>query len=149
MYCCFVCYPFWFNFYSVIAGTISVFLLSLPFSNYVAKSRIGRTLLYVFGSLMPFMNSMHLLIIEGTKSPLLEPLVLWVLLGYLCYVSGILLYAFRFPECLHPGRYDYIGQSHNLWHILVVMGQYFTLIGVMNAFDIIKNMPSCHHGFYY
>jgi adiponectin receptor len=36
------------------------------------------------------------------------------------YVLGALVYSSRFPECFFPGKFDYIGHSHQLWHVLVV-----------------------------
>jgi adiponectin receptor len=36
------------------------------------------------------------------------------------YVLGAVVYCTRFPESLFPGKFDYIGHSHQLWHLLVV-----------------------------
>ena len=41
------------------------------------------------------------------------------------YVAGAVIYAMRWPEKLLPGRFDYIGGSHNIWHIAVVAGIVF------------------------
>ncbi|KAK7203240.1 adiponectin receptor protein 1 [Myxozyma melibiosi] len=49
-----------------------------------------------------------------------------VLKSLLCYGAGVLAYGFLFPECLCPGGiFDWIGASHNLWHIAVVGGIYY------------------------
>ncbi|KAJ3190689.1 hypothetical protein HK101_008464 [Irineochytrium annulatum] len=33
-------------------------------------------------------------------------------------VGGTLLYSYRLPERLFPGRFDYVFSSHNIWHVL-------------------------------
>jgi len=37
------------------------------------------------------------------------------------YLIGGLVFATRFPEAWKPGRFNFIGHSHQLFHILVVM----------------------------
>lgn len=36
------------------------------------------------------------------------------------YVTGLLFYAFHFPECAMPGKFDTWGASHNMWHLCIV-----------------------------
>ncbi|ORZ38278.1 hemolysin-III related-domain-containing protein, partial [Catenaria anguillulae PL171] len=38
------------------------------------------------------------------------------------YCVGALIYAARFPECLAPGRFDIVGASHQIWHLMVICG---------------------------
>ena len=41
------------------------------------------------------------------------------------YLAGALLYLTRFPESLvQNGRFDYSGNSHQLWHVAVVAAAY-------------------------
>ncbi|CAH1413386.1 unnamed protein product [Lactuca virosa] len=40
------------------------------------------------------------------------------------YGIGSLLYATRIPERWMPGKFDIVGNSHNLFHVLVVAGAY-------------------------
>lgn len=43
--------------------------------------------------------------------------------------SGAVVYANKFPESLWPGRFDFLGSSHNLWHVAVLLtlyGGYFS-----------------------
>ncbi|WVO14646.1 hypothetical protein L204_102283 [Cryptococcus depauperatus] len=39
----------------------------------------------------------------------------------LVYVIGLLFYAFHFPECKWPGKFDLWGSSHQLWHMGIVI----------------------------
>jgi adiponectin receptor len=43
----------------------------------------------------------------------------------LVYLVGAFVYASKIPECWFPGMFDYIGGSHNLWHIAVLGGILF------------------------
>jgi len=43
----------------------------------------------------------------------------------LVYFVGALLYAAKIPERFFPGRFDYCGASHNIWHFAVLGGILF------------------------
>jgi predicted membrane channel-forming protein YqfA (hemolysin III family) len=53
--------------------------------------------------------------------------------GYhlLCALLTGFLFASRLPERLAPGRFDYIGHSHQLFHICAVLGTHFQLEAVL------------------
>jgi adiponectin receptor len=40
----------------------------------------------------------------------------------LVYLAGAVVYASKVPERWMPGRFDYIGSAHNIWHIAVLGG---------------------------
>lgn len=40
----------------------------------------------------------------------------------------------RIPECLAPGKFNFFGSSHQLFHILVVLATVVHLIGLVSAF---------------
>ncbi|KAK3693551.1 HlyIII-domain-containing protein [Podospora appendiculata] len=43
----------------------------------------------------------------------------------LVYVCGAFVYASKIPERWYPGMFDYVGGSHNLWHVAVLGGILF------------------------
>ncbi|XP_021493467.2 membrane progestin receptor delta isoform X1 [Meriones unguiculatus] len=49
----------------------------------------------------------------------------------LCALLAGFLFAARLPERLAPGRFDYIGHSHQLFHICAVLGTHFQLEAVL------------------
>ncbi|XP_014816725.1 PREDICTED: progestin and adipoQ receptor family member 6-like [Calidris pugnax] len=55
--------------------------------------------------------------------------------GYCYHLLFALLTAFLFtshlPERLAPGRFDYIGHSHQLFHVCAVLGTHFQLEAVL------------------
>lgn len=56
----------------------------------------------------------------------------WLLAEAFFYIFGAFLYAVRFPERVSPGAYDFIGHSHQIFHVFVVIAawcHYQTLVG--------------------
>lgn len=43
-------------------------------------------------------------------------------IGGTIYVFGAMLYALKFPERYFPGVFDYLGNSHNIFHTCCVIG---------------------------
>lgn len=59
----------------------------------------------------------------------------WLLLQGALYILGAYIYASRIPEKWHPGRYDIVGHSHQIFHVLVIMAAVAHLRGLIVAFD--------------
>jgi adiponectin receptor len=62
----------------------------------------------------------------------------WLLTQGLLYVLGATIYAARVPERFAPGRFDILGSSHQIFHVLVLLAAAAHLRGLLIAFD------SCH-----
>ena len=41
----------------------------------------------------------------------------------------------RWPERIAPGKFDVIGSSHQIFHVLVVLAAASHLVGLVTAFD--------------
>ncbi len=50
------------------------------------------------------------------------PSLLTFYLGGLFYIVGAVIYILRIPERFKPGLFDYIGNSHNIFHLFVLLG---------------------------
>ncbi|GAD99138.1 haemolysin-III channel protein Izh2, putative [Paecilomyces variotii No. 5] len=59
----------------------------------------------------------------------------WMLLQGFLYILGATIYAARVPERLKPGRFDILGSSHQIFHVLVVLAAVSHLTGLLKAFD--------------
>lgn len=59
----------------------------------------------------------------------------WLLLQGFLYILGAGIYAARVPERLKPGRFDILGSSHQIFHVLVVAAAGAHLTGLLKAFD--------------
>jgi adiponectin receptor len=53
----------------------------------------------------------------------------------LVYLLGAIMYAAKVPERWFPGVFDYVGGSHNLWHIAVVGGILFHYTAMQGFFS--------------
>ncbi|KAI9718346.1 MAG: hypothetical protein M1828_006748 [Chrysothrix sp. TS-e1954] len=52
----------------------------------------------------------------------------------LVYLAGAVLYAMKVPERWWPGMFDYVGGSHNLWHLAVLSGILFHYTAMQELF---------------
>ena len=62
---------------------------------------------------------------------------------YLAYGIGMGLYLSHWPERVWPGRFDYIGKSHQLWHLCVVVGAVNFYALVLECFDAYLHHAPC------
>lgn len=62
--------------------------------------------------------------------------------GYeaLAYLTGALIYAFRLPERLSPTTFDMIGNSHQIFHCLVVIGAYSHFRALVHSYIVAKSI---------
>ena len=51
------------------------------------------------------------------------------------YISGAVIYATRVPEKWWPGTFDFVGGSHNIWHLAVLGGIFFHYGAMMEFFQ--------------
>ncbi|KAK5134332.1 hypothetical protein LTR08_006761 [Meristemomyces frigidus] len=58
-----------------------------------------------------------------------------LLKSVLVYLGGAILYAAKLPERFLPGRFDYLGGSHNIWHVAVLGGILFHYVAMQSFFD--------------
>lgn len=69
--------------------------------------------------LIPVFHYFCLGVGSAAESALVLP---YVSLAVFFYVGGAAIHITGFPESRWPGRFDYFGQSHNLWHFCVLAG---------------------------
>ncbi|KAI9805603.1 MAG: hypothetical protein M1826_004763 [Phylliscum demangeonii] len=50
------------------------------------------------------------------------------------YLLGACVYAAKIPERWRPGLFDYVGGSHNLWHLAVLAGIFFHYLAMQEFF---------------
>ncbi|KAK8587608.1 hypothetical protein V6N13_086590 [Hibiscus sabdariffa] len=65
----------------------------------------------------------HKLVLFWQQPEALHTTLYEILMGVL-YGVGALVYAARIPERWMPGKFDIAGQSHQLFHVLVVAGAF-------------------------
>jgi adiponectin receptor len=119
----------WFHFYAgcimflcVAAGLV----LSLPQCSRRFKFLQSSCAYAVtFGSIITFcvIPFTHAAIVKGVSSEEFRMCGGYFLMLML-YATGCVFYLLKMPECFFPGKFDYFGGSHNLFHIFIVMAAF-------------------------
>lgn len=53
----------------------------------------------------------------------------------LVYLGGAIIYAAKMPERFRPGWFDYVGASHNIWHLAVLGGILYHYVAMQSFFS--------------
>ncbi|KAF8242785.1 Hly-III related protein [Wilcoxina mikolae CBS 423.85] len=61
-------------------------------------------------------------------------------------ILGALFYAARIPERFVPGRFDILGCSHQIFHVLVVAATAVHAVGILDAYEYNRANRSCGIG---
>ncbi|XP_076337836.1 progestin and adipoQ receptor family member 3 [Tachypleus tridentatus] len=114
------CFPEWKTFYISVIGVLTVSLLTLHFQldqHYQLKIT-----LYVLWALFGLIPTVHWLVLRGGfQDPLVKIFIPKIGVMYLLVGVAFFFYVSNIPERCCPGRVDYVGNSHQIWHLLVVV----------------------------
>jgi len=64
-----------------------------------------------------------------------EPHLKAIYFGGLSYILGGVIYILRVPERFSPGTFCLVGNSHNIFHLMVLLGFGLTFYGSINAYN--------------
>ncbi|KUJ24624.1 putative hemolysin-III channel protein Izh2 [Mollisia scopiformis] len=56
--------------------------------------------------------------------------------------TGAAIYVIRFPERWHPYRFDFIGASHQIFHVLIVSAALVHFWGLLGSFEHIRGVEN-------
>ncbi|KAF9730526.1 hypothetical protein PMIN01_11395 [Paraphaeosphaeria minitans] len=108
--------------YMALTSALSLGGVYLPWNptfnrNDLAWLRVTFFVVLALTSLLPFF---HLFALHGLEytATFYYPAVPSMLI----YFVGAVIYAARVPERWLPGKFDYLGASHNIWHVAVLCG---------------------------
>ncbi|KAK9820403.1 hypothetical protein WJX72_009994 [[Myrmecia] bisecta] len=119
----FLCHPSVLSFYllsSTVLGCLVVCVSLLTFFQG-ASFRPYRALLFASLGAWGVIPIIHAYIDVGHVPEMREALALDILMG-LVYLFGGAIYALRVPERWYPGKFDLAFNSHQLFHVCVVIG---------------------------
>lgn len=133
----FYCVPdlqwrYWTMICTIGVGCICVSIL--PFFRTPAW-RPFRAFMFVgmgLSAVFPVLHGLHLFGFERMQQQIG---LSWLLLQGFLYILGAAIYAARVPERLRPGKFDLVGSSHQIFHVLVVCAAAAHLTGLLKAFD--------------
>ncbi|KAJ7266890.1 hemolysin-III related-domain-containing protein [Mycena haematopus] len=141
----FFCHPFWQVFYILSISIIGLdsgaaYIVLNP--EYAKPSHRGaRTSVFIGLGLAAVVPVTHCLLTEGYHKVLSDQGFSWLLISGALYIFGALLYANRIPECLAPGKFDYLFASHQIFHCCVVAAAVAHYIGVLTALNYSYSQP--------
>ena len=142
------CYPpyYYFFYYSktfkysylieITVLGLGTFLYSLTDDFNKPQKRTLRGIIFLIFGLCTGIPILHMAFL-GNKIDGNGPgikLINWYI-GGASYVIGALLYILRFPEKKFPKKFDYIGASHQIFHVLVFLGAFFHYLGSLDAYN--------------
>ncbi|KAJ2706625.1 hypothetical protein H4R19_004992, partial [Coemansia spiralis] len=121
-----------------MAMTFSLFVagVAVSISPHLQKPSLRwmRPVVFVSISLSGFVPVCHYIVAHGIAASA-QSIGLYYMLGMCAlYVAGTALYAFNIPERWFPGRFDIVGNSHQLFHCLVFFAALTHYYGIIQAF---------------
>ena len=142
------CYPpyYYFFYYSqtfkllylilISVFGVGTFLYSLTDDFNKPQRRSLRGILFLIFGLCTGVPIMHMAFFGDTIDGYGNDIILlnWYL-GGISYIIGAIFYILRFPEKKFPGKFDYFGASHQIFHCLVFFGALFHFMGSLEAYN--------------
>lgn len=105
-----------------VIGCLTIMVTMLPVFQTVKYHKFRASMFFGMG-VSGVVPCIHKLFLHSTEPGAIKTLTLEVLMGML-YATGAVVYATRIPERWAPGKFDIAGNSHQLFHMLVVAGAY-------------------------
>ncbi|XP_063051844.1 progestin and adipoQ receptor family member 3a [Engraulis encrasicolus] len=140
----FYCNNYWRQVYlvAVLAMTLAVFLAQIH-PLYLSKQwqRIRSAIFFSVAGygLVPTMHWVW--VSGGINSDVVQAFVPRVLVMYVIAAAAFLFYVSKVPERYFPGQLNYVGASHQLWHLLVVLMFYWWHQSVLFITDYRHSHP--------
>lgn len=125
VYYSFVCEPFFCNLYMVFITTFGVATVLVSFLPVFQTPvfRTMRALLFFCMGVSGLVPILHKLAVFNDRPEAILSTGYELLMG-IFYGLGVVVYATRVPERWKPGKFDLVGNSHQLFHVLVIAGAY-------------------------
>lgn len=123
MHYAFYCFPELKVFYGVILGSMfgtAGYVVTRPWFGEKQYTYF-RIVTYSVVALSGIIPSAHWTVLHGLKSDIVATFIPRIVLLYAFGGAGAFFYVTRIPEVLLPGRFDFIGHSHQIWHILAAL----------------------------
>ncbi|PRT56059.1 Uncharacterized protein C30D11.11 [Wickerhamiella sorbophila] len=134
------CHPVARTFYTILTSLFGVggVLFTWTPSFDSPEARHTRVIFFVSFALSGVVAGLHAMIYRAASEVVV--FYLPVVKSLLCYAVGIVFYAFLIPERWMQGTIvDYIGMSHNLWHLCVFGGIYYHYKATLLLFEEAKS----------
>ncbi|XP_055535739.1 progestin and adipoQ receptor family member 3 isoform X3 [Wyeomyia smithii] len=138
-------YAFWCNaalrnFYIITIGVIFTVAMVLQIPRLKVNSNV-KMMAFVAWAAYGVVPTLHwYIVMGGAESTMVKLFIPRVMMMYLLTGTAFLIYVTRIPERWFVGKVDYIGHSHNWWHLFVLAALYYWHnSGLAFAFFMIDN----------
>ena len=131
----FYCDPiYYWTYLSLISFTgLIVFICSLTPQLQEPRNSHYRGALFLAFGLLSAAPLIHFFIQINLYWPFIDTIPYLLMMGFF-YIFGTFFYVSKVPECCSPGTFDIVGNSHNIWHLMVLTAAIFHYAGAMDAF---------------
>ncbi|GAB6018514.1 hypothetical protein CHUAL_000212 [Chamberlinius hualienensis] len=124
----FHCFPIYRSLY--IASVLTLFallMMTMIHPNYKTDDYFHwRLFLFISWALYGIIPVVHWIYLKGGINVFIIRVILpRIIVMYLISGLAFIIYITKYPEKLWPGKVDYIGSSHQWWHILIVCAFYW------------------------
>lgn len=119
------------------------------------RYRTARTFIFIISSVIVILPVIHFVSMQGgDRFPDLNSNFAGTgfLLMVFFYLLGVCIFIFKVPERyqslinnhrFYPGKYDFIMHSHQIWHILVLLGAVSHYLGLISLMNWTLNHATC------
>ncbi|SPO23243.1 related to Adiponectin receptor 1 [Ustilago trichophora] len=132
----FYCHPHYQLFYSVAIsslGALAMYVVLAP-SYATPAYRPYRTAVFLVLGLSAVVPVAHVVQIYGYRTITETMGLRFLILSGALYVIGATLYAARVPERFAPGRFDMVGASHQIFHVLILAAAAAHYVSIRRAY---------------
>lgn len=117
---------------SVLGLGIICTLVSMDKKFQLPKYRTHRAALFLVFGLVGLIPCVHTVVVRGIDHSFSEGQMQWLVLMGLVYVTGTVFFMTRFPECVWPGKFNLVLQSHQIFHVFVVAAALIQTYAIYN-----------------
>ena len=118
---------------SVLAIACIVTTLNPRFRN--PRLRPYRALMYTGLGLSALGFIFHALVLYGRRVQVLRMSLDWVVLMAALNLMGAAVYSVRIPEKFRERKFDIVGSSHQILHVMVILAALAHMFGLLRAFN--------------
>ncbi|KAM0748808.1 HlyIII-domain-containing protein [Meredithblackwellia eburnea MCA 4105] len=133
----FFCEPGLRNTYiAMMTLSLGSYIVVLSPSFQTAEYRRLRTATFLIVGWMALIPFIHSTWLHGWSEVKQTMALRWIAVEVLAYVGGAAIYAERFPERFAPGVFDHVGASHQIFHVLAVVGVMAQAAAARQGFEV-------------
>lgn len=149
LYFQFLCEPIKRLVYGLLVSASGLLTIRVAMSHKFGEARyraLRAGIFFSFALVCGILPASHYGLQHGWDDLMYKSSFTYILLMVAIYVSGCCVYASRVPERFFPGRCDLAFQSHQIFHILVIMGALAHYYGISRLATLRMSQSSCPAG---